>query len=1254
MPQRGSAASAAQVAPAAQAAPVAVAEDIPAGSGRRARAAGPDGPTERPPAATLRRPGSGSSRFALSNWRVRWRLGAVIALPTLIAAVLGGFFIYGNVNTWVANGRVQHLAQLNASVVKLTQSLEDERDLSAGYAANRNSSTTALKNAQAATDSATQTVESQASGVTTGAGFAAAAVQNLDTMLDNLRNLPSIRKSVSSSSFPAAQVIRVYTDNVIDTANAFSAASGSGANDVSLQANVITLGSLLRIENDLSVQRAVLYSALNSQADVLSPAELSALQQAQYQQTADRADFNASTTQAEQQALDNTVSGPQTDAARSELSIAESLAQGNSPLPLSKYDGGLTPQTWYANQSYTIGKTRDFANQLVSSITDRANALRSDATTNLVISALLALILLFLVVLISTLVARSLTRPLRKLRSDALDVAGHRLPEMVRRLSQSEGTEETVEIEPIGVTSTDEIGEVARAFDQVHREAVRLAADEAMLRGNLNAMFINLSRRSQSLIERQLSLIDSLEQSEQDSGRLSSLFRLDHLATRMRRNSENLLVLAGHEVSRRWTQPVPLVDVLRAAISEIEQYERVVLNVQPGIVVVGQAVNDVVHLVAEIVENATTFSPEDTQVYVSGQPLTSGGVLLDITDNGVGVSDQEMSHANWRLDNPPVVDVAVSRRMGLFVVGRLAARHGVRVRLRHAQAGGLTALIWLPDTVAAPEAAAPLGRLRRFEPDDYGAAPSLSAPTQAPSTAAGATTAARIPRFSPMSPPSAPPPSFTPAAGAQTPGSGTPAAGPPSSGSASSGSASSGSFGPGSFGPGVPSGQPAAFGMPPAGSPGSVTPGSGIPSAGTQGAGTQGAGTQGAGTQGAGTQGAGTPASGAPAAGAPGAGASAAGIAGAAAAAAAAGRGWDTSEPSKLPVRGSNGNARGAHGNPNGNADAPPLMGNGSPAPANGFVAPDGGTPGDRNTPGDSSIPGNGFAADPGIAPGHGTAPGNGSVAGNGNLAGNGNTAASGNVAATPSNGVGNTTPASSLAGEVADQAIPQGLTPPPAGPDQAAPGRSRMPSFGGPPSMPPSPIGSQNVHGGDGPSAGSPAANGGSPADNAAPSGQVTVPPSAAPDQRLPIFDSLESDGFRSSGKPASTPQPAPAGPQERAAPAGLDEQAEPAGPEAQAAPAAEPVAEEPSWTSPSDEGWRAAEALAVPSAGETTQAGLPKRVPRANLVPGSADGGSTETEAEVPARSPDAIRNRMASFQRGVRQGRAATPQIEEPQDR
>ena len=312
--------------------------------------------------------------------------------------------------------------------------------------------------------------------------------------------------------------------------------------------------------------------------------------------------------------------------------------------------------------------------------------------------------------------------------------------------------------QPIDVDSSDEIGEVARAFDQVHREALRLAANEAALRGNVNAMFVNLSRRSQSLVERQIRLIDDLEQGEQDPERLSNLFQMDHLATRMRRNSENLLVLAGHEVSRRWNQPVALVDVLRAAVSEIEQYERVSMNVQPGIAVRGQAVNDVVHLVAELVENATSFSSAETPVTVSGHLLNSGGVLLDISDQGVGMGAEEMAHANWRLDNPPVVDVAVSRRMGLFVVARLAARHGIRVRLRPAPTGGLTALVWLPDETVTHEGAGSGPGSRRF--DRNGGTPDSIEPVtngqlspewrRRRSAAEDAVNAARTPRFTPL------------------------------------------------------------------------------------------------------------------------------------------------------------------------------------------------------------------------------------------------------------------------------------------------------------------------------------------------------------------------------------------------------------------------------------------------------------------------------------------------------------------------
>jgi len=256
-----------------------------------------------------------------------------------------------------------------------------------------------------------------------------------------------------------------------------------------------------------------------------------------------------------------------------------------------------------------------------------------------------------------------------------------------------------MDVAPINVTSRDEIGQVARAFDQVHSEAVRLAGEQAVLRSSFNAMFVNLSRRSQTLIERLARMIDTLEQHEDDPDRLGSLFSMDHLVTRMRRNSENLLLLAGHDNPRKWSEAIGLADVARAATSEIEQYNRVTLNMTPDISLAGQAVSDVVHLLAELIENATIFSPKDTQVHVAMQYLASGGVLIEVSDKGIGVSESRLEEMNWRLDNPPTIDVSVSRHMGLFAVARLAERHGVRVRLRPALPQGLSALVWLPDSL---------------------------------------------------------------------------------------------------------------------------------------------------------------------------------------------------------------------------------------------------------------------------------------------------------------------------------------------------------------------------------------------------------------------------------------------------------------------------------------------------------------------------------------------------------------------------
>ncbi|NUQ99983.1 MAG: hypothetical protein HOY79_26690 [Streptomyces sp.] len=286
---------------------------------------------------------------------------------------------------------------------------------------------------------------------------------------------------------------------------------------------------------------------------------------------------------------------------------------------------------------------------------------------------------------------------LRQLREAAQQLAEVRLPELAEKLLSGADPEDVdLVVQPIGIHGQDDVAQTARALDTVHRACVQLAVDQALLRGNVNAMFTNLSRRSQGLIQRQLSLIDELESREGDPDRLASLYQLDHLATRMRRNGENLLVLAGEEPGRRWTRPVPLVDVLRAAASEVEQYKRIELAAVPATEVPGRVVTDLIHLLAELLENATAFSSPQTEVKVTGHALHEGRVLIEIHDTGIGLAPEDLAAINKRRASPPALDVSVSRRMGLFVVGRLSQRHGIRIQLRPSDSGGTTALVMLP------------------------------------------------------------------------------------------------------------------------------------------------------------------------------------------------------------------------------------------------------------------------------------------------------------------------------------------------------------------------------------------------------------------------------------------------------------------------------------------------------------------------------------------------------------------------------
>ena len=357
----------------------------------------------------------------------------------------------------------------------------------------------------------------------------------------------------------------------------------------------------------------------------------------------------------------------------------------------------------------TVGVSRAIGALRSASYHSNVSSVRDGAVASAVVACIAVLVALTAGLWSAILLIRSVLRPLHQLRAAVVDLAEVRLPDALRHVSRAGREGLPAGVSAIGLSSPDEIGDVARAFDQVQGDVLQLAANEADLRGKLSDMFVELSSRSQSLAERQIRLIDQLEQGEQDTERLAGLVRMDHIATRMRRYSQNLLVLAGHELPGRRSHPAALVDVIRAAAAEIEEPERVSLSAQPSIAVAGPAVNDVAHLLAELAENAAALSAADTPIDITGRTLASGGVLVDVTDQGVGMNPDQMAQANWRLENPPAADVAVSRNMGLFVVARLAAGHGIKVRLQPATSGGLSALVWLPDGIVLlpPQAAVP-------------------------------------------------------------------------------------------------------------------------------------------------------------------------------------------------------------------------------------------------------------------------------------------------------------------------------------------------------------------------------------------------------------------------------------------------------------------------------------------------------------------------------------------------------------------
>jgi signal transduction histidine kinase len=373
---------------------------------------------------------------------------------------------------------------------------------------------------------------------------------------------------------------------------------------------------------------------------------------------------------------------------------------------------------------HSIQTTDTIAEQIITnattSVTKSVQAQADDRRNAAIIDGVLVLAAIVIALIIVLLMARALVVPLRMLRDGALKVAHTDLEEEIARVKA--GGAEPIPA-PLPVYTTEEIGQVAHAVDELHTQALLLAGDEARLRLLVNDMFETMSRRSRSLVDQQLSLIDGLERNEEDPDRLDSLFRLDHLAARLRRNSANLLVLAGAQLARDQREPVPLSTVLNAAVSEVEDYRRVQIAELPDCMLIGGAAGGAIHLFAELIDNALRYSPPSTFARISAARGGDGGVVLRIADCGLGMNDADRRMANMRLQAGGEVTPDNARHMGLFVVGRIAARHGIRVGLRGPapeEAGsGTTAEIYLPPGVlegfhggSAEVSAAPRERIR--------------------------------------------------------------------------------------------------------------------------------------------------------------------------------------------------------------------------------------------------------------------------------------------------------------------------------------------------------------------------------------------------------------------------------------------------------------------------------------------------------------------------------------------------------------
>ncbi|WP_214107970.1 sensor histidine kinase [Acrocarpospora catenulata] len=615
------------------------------------------------------------------NSRVRAKVAAMLVSLAALWAFAAWVTVREGVN-------LLGVASLDSSVVApsepLLVELQKERRLSMVYLGSAGRQPSSGLGAQRArTDALQADYEESARSASSSFYVDANRERAITDTFQKLTGLASLRKSIDDGRVGRVQAAEAFTDIIESVYRMYD--SMATLDDEAFARDTRTLLGLSRAREILAREDATL-------AGAIAAGRFSNDEHAQFVQIMGAQRFVTDQmigqlTDADRQPFEKVLEGSAFTRLRAlESAVAQSSRAGFAP--------PVNAEQW---QSATDAAQAELQKAILSAgddLVDRATPIAVGVVVRLVLAGGLGLIAVITSVILSITTARALVQQLEKLRTAALELAHERLPSVVDRLARGEKVDVEAEAPPLQFGG-DVIGQVGQAFNAVQQTAVRTAVEEAELRQSIRDILLSLARRTQSLVHRQLTLLDVMERRENEPEELNDLFRVDHLATRMRRNAENLIVLSGSSPARAWRNPVPMVDVVRGALGEVEDFTRVTVLPMGKVELTGRAVGDVIHLLAELVENAVSFSPPYTVVQVSGQ-MVANGYAIEIEDRGLGMTAEDLDVANQRIMDPPEFNLSTTARLGLFVVSKLAERHGIRVQLKASPYGGTTAVVLLP------------------------------------------------------------------------------------------------------------------------------------------------------------------------------------------------------------------------------------------------------------------------------------------------------------------------------------------------------------------------------------------------------------------------------------------------------------------------------------------------------------------------------------------------------------------------------